>query len=175
MSLRYFNVFGPRQDPDGAYAAVIPRWIAAMIRGEPVCINGDGEIARDFCYVANAVQANLLAATAPLAEPGATVFNVALNGKTTLKELFAILRELLLPHYARLATLEPVFREARVGDVLLSQADIGKARRLLGYAPTESVREGLALTIEWFLARLAPTRLDGARPLAAAATVTGST
>lgn len=167
--LRYFNVFGPRQAPDGAYAAVIPRWIAAMIRGEPVYINGNGETARDFCYIANTVQANLLAATAPLADAGATAFNVALNGKVSLKELFAMLRELLLPHHARLSTLEPVFREARVGDVQFSQADIGKARRVLGYAPTESVREGLALTIAWFLARLAP-----ARPLAAADTAKGS-
>jgi UDP-N-acetylglucosamine 4-epimerase len=167
--LRYFNVFGPRQDPNGAYAAVIPRWIAAMIRGEPVYINGDGKIARDFCYVANAVQANLLAATAPLTGADATAFNVALNGKIALEELFAMLRELLLPHFARLATLEPVYREARVGDVPFSQADIGKARRSLGYAPTESVREGLALTIEWFLAELAPTRR-----LAEADTVTGS-
>jgi UDP-N-acetylglucosamine 4-epimerase len=156
--LRYFNVFGPRQATDGAYAAVIPRWIAAMIRGEPVCINGDGEIARDFCYVDNAVQANLLAATAPLEAASATVFNVALNGKTTLKELFAILRELLRPDFARVAALEPVFREARVGDVQLSQADIGRARRLLGYEPTQNVREGLALTIAWFGARLAPQR-----------------
>jgi UDP-N-acetylglucosamine 4-epimerase len=166
IGLRYFNVFGPRQDPNGAYAAVIPKWIASLIKGEPVYINGDGETSRDFCYVANAVQANLLAATAgddlpppPLGEgrgggsPANQVYNVAVGERTTLSELYAQLHRNLLPHYPRLAGAQPVHRDFRAGDVRHSLADIGKARRLLGYAPTQRIAEGLALAMPWYIAQ----------------------
>jgi UDP-N-acetylglucosamine 4-epimerase len=154
IGLRYFNVFGPRQDPNGAYAAVIPKWVAGMIRNEPVHINGDGETARDFCHVDNAVQANLLAALAD--DPAAVnqVYNVALGERTSLNELFELIRSLLKPRYPRLRDLRPVYREFRAGDVRFSQADIGKAERLLGYRPLLRVREGLARTVDWYVASL---------------------
>lgn len=149
IGLRYFNVFGPRQDPEGAYAAVIPKWIAAMIAGEEVVINGDGETSRDFCYVDNAVQANLLAA---LAEPDALgqVYNVALNARTSLNELFAALKEELAEQqlsYGR----PPVHGAARAGDVRHSQADISKAASLLGYSPSHDFRNGLRAAMPWYV------------------------
>jgi UDP-N-acetylglucosamine/UDP-N-acetylgalactosamine 4-epimerase len=147
--LRYFNVFGPRQDPDGPYAAVIPRWLAAMIAGEEIVINGDGETSRDFCFVANAVQANLLAALAPDAAQG-EVYNVAVGERTSLNRLFALLREGLSRHginYGR----EAVYGPFRVGDVRHSEADISKAARLLGYAPTHDIGAGLAEALPWYL------------------------
>lgn len=152
IGLRYFNVFGPRQDPNGAYAAVIPKWIAGMLRSEPVFINGDGEITRDFCYIDNVVQANLLAAT--VAAPAAVnqVYNVALNESTSLNQLFAMIRSLLELRYPHLRGLRPVYREFRPGDMLVSQADIGKAMRLLGYQPAWRVRQGLEGAIEWYIA-----------------------
>lgn len=154
IGLRYFNIFGARQDPEGAYAAVIPKWIAAMIHGEPVHINGDGETSRDFCYVANAVQANLLAATT--ADPAAVnqVYNVAVGERTSLNELFERLRALLAPRFAHLQGFAPVHRDFRAGDVRHSLADIGKARRLLGYEPTHTVGEGLAEAMQWYTAHL---------------------
>ncbi|MFA7436671.1 SDR family oxidoreductase [Castellaniella sp.] len=147
--LRYFNVFGPRQDPDGAYAAVIPKWISAMIRGEPVVINGDGETSRDFCFVDNAVQANLLAA---LAGPRGQnqVYNVALNARTSLNELFGHLRAILgrhgveYPHAAQHA-------DFRAGDIRHSQADITKARTLLGYDPQFDILQGLESAMPWYV------------------------
>lgn len=148
VGLRYFNVFGRRQDPQGPYAAVIPRWIAAMLRHEQVFINGDGETSRDFCPVANVVQANLLAATAPL-EALNQVYNVALGGRTTLNELFDILCSALANHGAD-ASARPLHREFRDGDVRHSLADVGKARRLLGYAPQVDVAQGIAATIPWY-------------------------
>src|SRR5712692_706489 len=156
IGLRYFNVFGPRQDPNGAYAAVIPKWVAGMIRNEPVHINGDGETARDFCYVDNAVQANLLAAVAD--DPAAInqVYNVALGERTSLNELFELIRSLLEPRYPHLRNFRPVYREFRAGDVRFSQADIGKAKRLLGYRPLLRVSEGLARAVDWYVASLAP-------------------
>lgn len=158
IGLRYFNVFGPRQDPNGAYAAVIPMWVAGMIRNEPIFINGDGETARDFCYIDNVVQANVLAATVD--DPAAVnqVYNIAVNGKTSLHELFEMIRSLLAPRYPHLRDLRPKYREFRPGDVRLSQADISKARRLLGYQPLWRVREGLAQAIDWYVAALAPRR-----------------
>ncbi len=150
VGLRYFNVFGARQDPDGPYAAVIPRWIAAMLRGQAVSINGDGRTSRDFCYVANVVQANLLAATATRHGAANQVYNVALNARTTLSELYELLREGLEPHRPALKGAQPVYGEFRAGDVRHSQADIGKARRLLGYRPTHSLAEGLAASLEWY-------------------------
>lgn len=146
--LRYFNVFGPRQDPDGAYAAVIPKWLAAMIKQQDVQINGDGETSRDFCYVANAVQANLLAATAGL--KGAEVFNVAVNARTSLNELFALLKEGLAAQGVKYER-SPVHRDFRAGDVRHSQADISKAAGMLGYVPAFSIRDGLAQAMPWYL------------------------
>jgi len=147
--LRYFNVFGPRQDPDGAYAAVIPRWTAAMIAGDPVTINGDGETSRDFCYVANAVQANLRAAL--FAPPGeAHLLNVAVGDRTSLNELFALLREGLAQRgiaYGR----GPVHAEFRPGDVRHSLADITAAEASIGYAPTHRIVAGLAEALPWYI------------------------
>lgn len=154
VGLRYFNVFGPRQDPNGAYAAVVPRWIAAMLRNEPVHINGDGETARDFCFVDNAIQANLLAATVCDARALNQVYNVACNERTSLNELFEILRALLEPANPRLKQLRPLYRDFRPGDVHMSQADISLAARLLGYRPLWSARQGLARTAEWYVGAL---------------------
>lgn len=149
VGLRYFNVFGPRQDPDGAYAAVIPRWLAAMIKQEVVHINGDGETSRDFCYVDNAVQANLLAATADM-QVGAEIFNVAFNARTSLNELFALLRDGLAAQGIRYER-PAVHRGFRAGDVRHSQADIGKASAALGYAPDFSVLKGVTQAMPWYL------------------------
>ena len=154
IGLRYFNIFGARQDPNGPYAAVIPKWIAAMLNNEPVYINGDGETSRDFCYVANALQANLLAATTTDLNAINQVYNVAVGQRTSLNELFAHLRSMLAPRFAHLAESKPVYRDFRAGDVRHSLADIGKARRLLGYEPTHAVSDGLAEAMEWYLARL---------------------
>jgi len=150
IGLRYFNIFGPRQDPEGAYAAVIPKWIAQFVSGEPVTINGDGETSRDFCYVENAVQANLLAATTKDPEALNQVYNVAVAERTTLNELFALQRALLAERFPRVRESQPQYREFRDGDVRHSLADISKAQRLLGYAPTHRVREGLAEAMGWY-------------------------
>ena len=150
IGLRYFNVFGPRQDPDGAYAAVIPKWIASLLREEPVYINGTGETSRDFCYVQNAVQANLLAATADNAEAVNQVYNVAVNARTTLVQLFNLLRDGLAKRHPVLKECQPVFRDFRAGDVMHSQADIGKAGRLLGYDPTHTIGVGLDEALGWY-------------------------
>jgi UDP-N-acetylglucosamine 4-epimerase len=163
-------VFGPRQDPNGAYAAVIPTWIAAMIRNDPIFINGDGETVRDFCHIDNVVQANLLAAMVD--EPAAIdqVYNIALGERITLNQLFESLRSLLEPRYPHLRDLHPVYREARAGDVRLSQADIGKARRLLGYRPLRLVSEGLARAADWYVATLTrrqPVKKPATQPEAA--------
>jgi UDP-N-acetylglucosamine 4-epimerase len=150
IGLRYFNVFGPRQDPNGAYAAVIPKWTAALLKGEPVYINGDGETSRDFCYVANAVQANLLAACS-VDEAKDQVYNVAVGDRTTLNQLFAALRNALQAHCVNLAT-QPIYRNFRAGDVRHSQADIGKAQRLLGYEPTHTIQQGINVAMPWYVA-----------------------
>jgi UDP-N-acetylglucosamine/UDP-N-acetylgalactosamine 4-epimerase len=152
VGLRYFNVFGPRQDPESAYAAVIPRWVSQLIRGEPCEIFGDGETSRDFCYVANTVQANLLAATTPDAEALGTVYNVACGGRTTLVELHRYLAEGIAERVGGLELEAPRFRDFRPGDVRHSQADISKAQRLLGYEPTHSVREGIAEALDSYVA-----------------------
>ena len=153
VGLRYFNVFRPRQDPQGAYAAVIPRWFGELVAGRSCQINGDGETSRDFCYIDNVVQANLLAATAT--DPAALnqVYNIAFGGRTTLNELYYGIRDLLVPGRPGLAALEPVYGAFRDGDVRHSQADIGKAARLLGYAPEYDVHEGLGRTAAWFLSQ----------------------
>ena len=151
IALRYFNVFGPRQDPDGAYAAVIPKWIASMIKGEPIYINGDGETSRDFCYVANAVQANLLAATTTKPDAVNQIYNVAVGDRTTLNELYAQLLSQLLPHNAHLQDAEPMYRDFRAGDVRHSLADISKASTRLGYIPTQRIAQGLASAMPWYI------------------------
>ena len=158
IGLRYFNVFGPRQDPDGAYAAVIPRWIAAMMNNQPAHINGDGETSRDFCYVENVVQANLLAATASNPEAVGQVFNVALNARTSLNQLFSLMRERLLPSFPHLKDYKPLHHDFRPGDVHHSQADISKARRLLGYEPTHTFEQGLDEALDWFKRNLVCAR-----------------
>lgn len=151
VGLRYFNVFGPRQDALGAYAAVIPRWFEALREGKACQINGDGETSRDFCFVDNAVQANLLAATTRNPAAVNQVYNIAVGGRTTLNALFGHIRELLAQARASVARTEPVYAEFRAGDVRHSQADIGRARQLLGYEPSHTVAQGLAVTSEWFL------------------------
>ena len=150
VGLRYFNVFGPRQDPEGAYAAVIPKWIAAMIRGDEVQINGTGDISRDFCHVKNVVQANLLAATVDAPEALNQAYNIAVGRRTTLDELFVLLRDRLAARHPRLAGSKPTYGPARPGDVMHSLADIGKARRLLGYEPTHSIEQGLDESLDWY-------------------------
>jgi UDP-N-acetylglucosamine/UDP-N-acetylgalactosamine 4-epimerase len=150
VGLRYFNVFGPRQDPDGAYAAVIPKWIAALLKHEPIYINGDGETSRDFCFVANVVQANLLAATTGNAEAVNQAYNVALGQRTTLNELFRLLQNALRSKCAALPDQKPVYRDFRPGDVRHSLADISKAQRLLGFAPSHSIQAGLELAMDWY-------------------------
>ena len=156
VGLRYFNVFGPRQDPDGAYAAVIPKWIAAMLRGETVYINGDGETARDFCFIDNVVQANILAATVDNPEAANRVYNVALGDQTSLNELFASLRDLLSARDETFTCAPAVYREFRPGDVRFSRADISKAERLLGFNPTVRVHEGLERALDWYVRSLSP-------------------
>lgn len=158
VGLRYFNVFGPRQDPDGAYAAVIPRWIGALLRGEPVWINGDGATSRDFCFVDNAVQANLRAGLAPALPSQHEVFNVAAGGRTTLLELLAMIREALHEATGVRWDAEPGHRAFRDGDVLHSLADIGRARRVLGYEPSHDVRAGLRESVGWYLRNLGGAR-----------------
>ncbi len=149
--LRYFNVFGPRQDPEGAYAAVIPKWTRAMLRGEEVAIHGDGETSRDFCFVANAVQANIRAALAGDDAQG-EVYNVAAGAQTSLGQLFELIRNGLREHQVHYDR-EPHFTDFRPGDVRHSLADIGKAHRLLGYAPTHSIGEGIAEALPWYIER----------------------
>jgi UDP-N-acetylglucosamine 4-epimerase len=150
VGLRYFNVFGPRQDPDGAYAAVIPKWIAAMIRNEPVFANGDGETSRDFTYIENVIQANVLAATTARSSAVNEIYNVGVNARTSLKQLLLLLCESLKPFYPHLQTFEPTYRAFRDGDVRDSQADIGKAIRLLGYEPAYTVQTGLSAALDWY-------------------------
>jgi UDP-N-acetylglucosamine/UDP-N-acetylgalactosamine 4-epimerase len=150
IGLRYFNVFGPRQDPEGAYAAVIPKWISAMIRNEVVFVNGDGETSRDFCYIENVTQANILAATTSRPSAVNEIYNVGLNTRTSLNQLLLLLYEALKPFYAHLQCFKPAYRSFRPGDVRDSQADIGKATRLLGYEPGYTVETGLNAALEWY-------------------------
>lgn len=151
IGLRYFNVFGPRQDPAGAYAAVIPKWTAALLAGAEVFINGDGETSRDFCYIDNTVQANLLAAT--VVNPAAInqVYNVAVGERTTLNALFQAIRETLAPRFPHLREVQPHYRDFRPGDVRHSLADIDKARTRLGYAPGHRLGDGLAEAMDWYV------------------------
>ncbi len=154
IGLRYFNVFGPRQDPAGAYAAVIPCWIAALVRGQTIHINGTGETSRDFCYIGNVVQANLLAAGSTDTSALNQVYNVALNDQTSLHELYYKLRHFLAKRGAPLTDEEPVYRDFRAGDLLHSRADISKACSLLGYRPAYTLDTGLDVAMDWYLDHL---------------------
>lgn len=152
IGLRYFNVFGQRQDPNGAYAAVIPKWTASMIAGDDVFINGDGETSRDFCFIENTVQANILAATAP-EEVKNQVYNVAVGDRTTLNDLYAAIQVALLENsisYEKPA----VYREFRTGDVRHSQASIAKIQQALGYVPEYPIAEGIQLAMRWYVNNL---------------------
>jgi UDP-N-acetylglucosamine 4-epimerase len=153
IGLRYFNVFGARQDPESQYAAVIPRWVRTMLRGAPITINGDGETTRDFCYIKNVVSANLLAATTRNRLAFNEVFNVAVGGRTSLNSLYCMLRERLAVLRPGLAIAAPVHGELRAGDVRHSQADISKAGRLLGYRPEYDIEAGLTEAMPWYAAR----------------------
>lgn len=156
VGLRYFNVFGPRQDPDGAYAAVIPRWFGKLLAGELCQINGDGETSRDFCYIDNVVQANLLAATTENPDAVNQIYNVAYGGRTTLNELYYNIRDLIREQCPQLALTHPQYGDFRAGDVRHSLADVSKAKRLLGYVPAIDVASGLARTAAWFVAQPKP-------------------
>lgn len=154
IGLRYFNVFGPRQDPNGAYAAVIPQWIAALIRNQPLYINGDGETSRDFCFIENVVQANLLAALAENSEAVNQIYNVAINERTSLNNLYEMIRTLLLKKFPHLQNHRPEYVNFREGDVRHSQADISKAGKMLGFEPTHRINEGLKQALDWYVAHL---------------------
>lgn len=153
IGLRYFNVFGQRQDPFGAYAAVIPQWFASLLKSETVYVNGDGETSRDFCYIDNVVQANLLASFAP-AEGRDKIYNVAFGQRTTLNELFDLIRDEVVRHKPEVARAKAVHRDFRAGDVRHSLADISRARNLLGYDPAFDVRQGLRLAGDWYASNL---------------------
>jgi UDP-N-acetylglucosamine 4-epimerase len=151
IGLRYFNVFGPRQDPHGAYAAVIPQWIAALIGNKPLFINGDGETSRDFCFIDNVVQANLMAALADQPEAVNQVYNVALNQRTSLNQLHQMMCDLLRDRFPHVRDHKPEYVGFRAGDVRHSQADITKAQTLLGFAPTHRIGEGLKQAMDWYV------------------------
>jgi len=151
IGLRYFNVFGKRQDPNGAYAAVIPKWIGMLLKGYQPTINGDGRTSRDFCYIDNCVQANLLAATTDNAESLNKVYNVAFGEQTTLNELFESIKENLVSHNPQIDTIEAKYGPFRKGDVRHSLADISRAQDLLGYSPKYNVEEGMKETIESYV------------------------
>lgn len=151
IGLRYFNVFGPRQDPNGAYAAVVPRWTAEILSGKQCVINGDGETSRDFCFVANVVQANLRAGITDNPEASGQVYNVAVGDRTTLNQLHAAIAEALEHECPGLQIAPPKHADFRPGDVRHSLADVSKARNLLGYAPTHDVRAGLKNAMKWYV------------------------
>lgn len=152
IGLRYFNIFGRRQDPNGAYAAVVPKWFSSLLRNESVYINGDGETSRDFCYIENAIQANLLAACAD-DTAAEQVYNVAVGNRTTLNELFRLIAEQVAVARPETAAAKPVYRDFRAGDVRHSLADIGKANSLLGYQPTHTLQQGLVEAAPWYIGR----------------------
>ncbi|PIE61658.1 MAG: LPS biosynthesis protein WbpP [Desulfobacterales bacterium] len=154
VGLRYFNVFGRRQDPNGAYAAVIPLWFSALIRGNALYINGDGETSRDFCYIDNTVQANLLSCLSEKKGAVNQVYNVAFGQRTSLNELFTMVKKRVAEKYPKAASAEPVYRDFRPGDVRHSLADISKAKTLLGYTPEFSVEQGLDRAAHWYIKNL---------------------
>ena len=154
VGLRYFNVFGPRQDPDGPYAAVIPKWFAGLIKGEEIFVNGDGETSRDFCFVENVVQANILAACTDNREAVNEVYNIACSERTTLNGLFDLIRDNVARSCPHAREAKPIYLDFRPGDIRHSLADINKARRLLGYDPKYSVGDGLNKAAGWYLKNL---------------------
>jgi len=150
IGLRYFNVFGKRQSPNGAYAAVIPKWLSALANNKNVYINGDGSTSRDFCYVDNAVQANILAATSSDVNALNQIYNIAVGDRTSLNDLHnIIIRE--IKKLQNVSDLDPIYRDFRDGDVLHSQADISKAQKLLGYRPTHNIQKGIKSFVSWYL------------------------
>ncbi len=155
LGLRYFNVFGRRQDPNGAYAAVIPKWIGSLLKGEDVYINGDGETSRDFTYIENVIQINLLAGTTDNPEAFGEAFNVAVGGRNTLNELYALIKEQLnksqITNHQSPITKSPIFRDFRAGDIRHSNANISKAQNFVGYAPTHNIYQGMEEAIEWYI------------------------
>ena len=151
IGLRYFNIFGKRQDPNGAYAAVIPKWVASILNNKEVYINGDGETSRDFCYIENAVQANILAAMTSNQEAIDQVYNVALNQRTSLNELYKLIEDKIIERVEGLEQKKPVYRDFRAGDVRHSQASIDKAKELLNYRPQYKVSDGLNEAIDWYI------------------------
>jgi UDP-N-acetylglucosamine 4-epimerase len=155
IGLRYFNVFGPRQDPDGAYAAVIPKWFGSLLRNQDIFINGDGETSRDFCFIDNVVQMNLLAATTDNSEAVNQVYNVAVGDRTTLNQLYGWILEQVAVIHPEKAAVEPIYRDFRAGDVRHSQADVVKAKSMLGYAPTHSIQQGLDVAAAYYLKAMA--------------------
>lgn len=163
IGLRYFNVFGPRQDRDGAYAAVIPKWIGSLLKNETVYINGDGETSRDFCYIDNAVQANILAALTNDSTAINQIYNVAVHERTTLNQLFALIRDELTTQFPQMADSTPVNRDFRSGDVRHSLADISKAQRLLGYHPSHRIGEGLKEAMRWYVENVGPIKSTNSR------------
>ncbi len=156
IGLRYFNIFGQRQDPDGAYAAVIPKWFAGLLKEETVHINGDGETSRDFCFIDNCVQANIMAATAQNDDPESQVYNVAFGKRTTLNELYDLIKTRVAEHFPASENAKPVYRDFRAGDVRHSLADIGKARQQIGYEPEYSIEQGLDKAASWYINRFKP-------------------
>jgi len=151
IGLRYFNIFGKRQDPNGAYAAVIPKWVAAILNKEDVFINGDGETSRDFCYIDNTVQMNLLAATTDNDEATDQVYNVALNDRTSLNKLYQMIEERLIQRTSSLDKKEPIYQDFRAGDVRHSQANIEKAQALLDYQPKYMISQGMDEAMDWYV------------------------
>jgi UDP-N-acetylglucosamine 4-epimerase len=158
LGLRYFNVFGRRQDPNGAYAAVIPKWVASMLKEEDVYINGDGETSRDFTYIDNVIQMNILAGLTENPEAFGEAFNVAVGGRNTLNELFDLIKDELNKAANRyglsIVTKQPVYRDFRPGDIRHSNADITKARKIVGYEPTHDIYQGMEEAIEWYIENL---------------------
>ena len=154
IGLRYFNIFGKRQDPNGAYAAVIPKWVAAILNKEDVCINGDGETSRDFCYIDNTVQINLLAATTDNDNATDQVYNVALNDRTSLNKLYQMIEDRLIQRTIGLEKKEPIYKDFRAGDVRHSQANIDKAQTLLNYQPRYMISQGMDETMDWYVSNL---------------------
>jgi len=153
IGLRYFNVFGPRQDPNGPYAAVIPKWFAGLLNGEEIYINGDGETSRDFCFVENVIQANILAACTVDDRALNQIYNIACGDRTTLNELFELIRNTVARVYQKAQEAKPAYCDFRPGDIRHSHADIGKARTLLEYEPQYSARSGLEKAGAWYISR----------------------
>ncbi len=154
VGLRYFNVFGKRQDPEGAYAAVIPKWVASLLKNEPVYINGDGETSRDFTYVNNVVQANILAATTVETAVFGEAFNVAVGGRLTLNNLYRSIMTRLAQHVTNFTEKEPIYQDFRQGDIRHSNADITKIQQMLAYSPTHDIDSGLDECILWYIHNL---------------------